>query len=138
MVSPTNNIPSGLFNFGSTSHDISSTTTTTIAHGLGVIPKRFRVVGSIGTGTAANAGVGSYAEAFGTNGNIQTIGIQFVSSSISNGNTASNSGFTFWAGGSYTNSNAGTVTVDATNISISWSKSGSPTGTITLIWEAMY
>jgi hypothetical protein len=31
---------------------------------------------------------------------------------------------------------SGVVTVDATNITITWTKTSSPTGTYTLLWEA--
>ena len=120
----------GTFAFGNTSHDASLTTSTVIAHGLGVTPKRIRVAGAQGSGSSP-AGLLSIAEAIGTSGNMQYLNSYF----LGNGSTGSGNSFIFYNGSNTANYISGTVTVDATNITISWSKTTS-SGTVYLTWEA--
>lgn len=119
--------------FGNLSKDASSNTTSTIAHGLGVAPKRIRVSGSQGSGSSPG-GLLSFAEASGVSGNIQYLNSYF----LGNGGTGSGGSFVFYNGGNTANSLSGVITVDATNITITWTKGSASTGTIYLIWEAMY
>lgn len=121
----------GLFKNGSTTHDISTTTTNTIPHGLGVIPKNI-IISFTYNGTAGNIafGTGSY--------NGTTISEAFV---------GNNSGTSLSATGADTTniitalvgssqSNIAVPTFDATNITLTWTKTGSPTGTINISWQA--
>jgi hypothetical protein len=112
---------------GATTKDVSSTTSTTIAHGLGVTPRYVRISAVL----AANDGV-CIAEA------------QYLSAQTSwylylDKGTGTN----MFAAATFTlrpfntaNYTDGTVTVDSTNITISWSKTGVPTGTANLNWSA--
>lgn len=115
---------------GATTKDISSATTTTIAHGLGIAPKLVKLRGVV----VSNAAGISFADS------VYSASTQSsISWAIDSGSgTAEEIGQTFKltkaaGGGDYT---TGAITVDATNISIAWSLTSSPTGTANLIWEA--
>lgn len=108
----------GLYGHGSTTYDISTASgTQNIAHGLGAIPTGFRVFG------ACTQNIGSFAQTF--SGNSVSMG----------GNTtlSASATFRFFDG---TNFTTAVITVDITNIILTWTKSGSPTGTAQIIWEA--
>lgn len=129
------------FKTGNTTHDMSSTTTTTIAHGLGTTPKGIRIYvnrsqGDIGTGAEVMPlSIGAY------DGSTQNCN---YTRADSNGNRAASgqdtSHIIHYGYGGDINANTdilqGTASVDATNITIAWSKSASPTGTGNIIWEA--
>lgn len=128
-LTPTNY---GLFKNGIASKDISSTTTTTIAHGLGVSPKRVSLKAYL---AGLNLSEGYY------NGTTQNCVYSFnngaaISDTVTDG--ASFGVHITKAGAADNNANylRGVVTFDATNITITWSKTSSPTGTATIIWTA--
>jgi hypothetical protein len=105
----------GLSASGSTNKNLADASTTqTIAHGLGITPKVFDLFSGTGVGTTYSFS-GSSAS-FGSTDQLNTA--TFV---LSSGNGAGQSGV---------------VSADATNISIVWTKTGSPTGTSTIIWSA--
>lgn len=126
---------------GTTTKDLSLTTTTTIAHGLGYTPKylRLRAVYSSAANGASAATIAS-SEATVVNGTAQGWYQGLTSGSSSTGNYArEGTGFVLYpvmsTGGD--GRLTGTISVDATNITITWSKSGSPTGTFDILWEAI-
>lgn len=127
---------------GSTTYDLSTASgTQNIAHGLGVSPKLVRITGIHSSNSGSTSSYYS-SQAFTTYCNSTQ-----VSSSLFI--KATNSSGTGYAGlntqtflirtseGSNDYYQVGTVTVSSTNISISWTKNGSPTGTVNLIWEAI-
>lgn len=128
-----NAVPGALsFKQGSTTKNIADANDTqTIAHGLGVTPKfvRFSVFG--GTSGSYTASIGSY------NGSAQAC----VANRTNGGNTQSYNETTMaikaLADSSNTAYRQGVVTFDSTNITITWTKSGSPTGTNVIFWEAI-
>lgn len=117
-----------VFKNGTTTKNAADASTTqTIAHGLGFTPKRVQI------------------RAY----NITTAGILSTADTVYNGTTQSSVSNYISAGGNYTTSTTftlntasgshdqtGVITFDSTNISIAWTKTGSPTGTYTLVWEA--
>lgn len=130
MLSPTSNLPLGIYKNGTTTKDASDASTTqNIAHGLGTTPKFVTIYAAMLD--AGNAG--------------QTR----TANTVYNGTTQSSLSFYNAGGGTFTsattftlntaNANAtqtGVVTWDSTNIIITWTKSGSPTGVYTLVWTA--
>ena len=129
------NIPypfKGLFASNTTTKNTSDASTTqNIAHGLGVIPKYTKITAMIlqvtgfGKGTLISTSV--------YNGTTQ--------SSMSAYGTFTNAGdgtvsAVFRLGNSTSDYQEGVITFDSTNISITWTKTGSPSGTYTMLWEA--
>lgn len=119
---------------GTTTKDAADASTTqNIAHGLGRIPKKvkitalnFIVIGGGALGpetynatTVYNGTTQSSVSGYKTGSNAVTVATTFTLNSAD-------------AVGTQT----GVVTFDATNIIITWTKSNSPTGTYTLLWEA--
>lgn len=132
------------FKTGSTTKDMSATTTTTIAHGLGVTPRFIRI--TINHLQASGAGVvGALPISIGTyDGTTQCSN---WAGGTSNGPAyASGLDSTHIAHYAYGTSSGtadgdnliGTATFDATNITITWAATGTPTGTGNIIWEAYY
>lgn len=114
---------------GVTTHDISTTTTTTIAHGLGVAPKRVSISTAYSNSTTyGSTSVGFYDGT--TTTNVYSLNNSGTIVAGSNATKIITAGLT--AG----NINEATVAVDATNITLTWSKTGTPTGTIQIMWEA--
>lgn len=112
---------------GATSHDISSATSTTIAHGLGTAPTYVKV--SSAFSAASNF---SWTEATYVDGTQSAI-----YSTLEVGTAASSgSGFRIYEDSSAPRYITGTITIDATNITIAWSKTSTPTGTAPLLWVA--
>lgn len=119
LQSPTAITFRGLRASGSVTRDMSlSSSTQTIAHGLGVAPVIYMLHGFSSSGSAANSFNTSY------NSN---------SSGGTSGTPTGNFELGFTAGNYIT----GTITVDATNISIAWNKYGAPSGTAYIIWQAI-
>ncbi len=114
-----------------TKNTADSSTTQTIAHGLGVVPKFVRF-DYLKTGAVASdpAAFQTIAEFDGTN----TAAI-YASINSAGGNGTVGSGFLLF-GADTSVFQTGVISVDATNISIAWTKTGSPTGTYTGIWKA--
>lgn len=129
LLSPVANSPK--YSSGTTTKNAADASTTqTIAHGLGRAPRYIKIF-AVFPGQATPVP-------------------QFQAETVYNGTTQSsvsvksNSGgfiativttFTLNSANADTGS-TGVVTVDATNINIAWTKTGSPTGTYTLLWEA--
>ncbi len=103
-----------------------------IAHGLGATPKKIKIT-AIGekTSDSANANItitvynGTTQSSISKGGSSATGGV--------NTNFAIGMAVSDWASNHWT---VGVVTWDATNIIITWTKTGSPTGVYTLLWEA--
>ncbi len=122
-----------LFSSGSASKNLGdSNTTQTIAHGLSSIPKKLRFSWSLSSSDRFASGIGTFDPSG-----------QFSSSSAfdaSSGNGAvvssSIAGIILVSGADPTVYLTGTVSVDATNISIAWVRTGTPSGTVTFIWES--
>lgn len=113
---------------GTTTYNIATASgTQTIAHGLGVVPKRIRI--SFNRSGTTTFGVATY-----NGSNVSTI-----NNDNSNG-TYQGVGSTIVAYGgiNQTEYTTGTITTDATNISIAWVKTNSPSGTLNMMWEAEY
>lgn len=128
MVSPIANSTAS-FTSGVLTHDISSNTTDTVAHGLGVTPRLVKVTMLYDrSGASICTTVLSYSAG-------ASRGIYAAVASSSSASTGS--------GGSIVNDVANgvssTVAIgapDATNFTITWAKSGGPTGTVQILWEA--
>ena len=105
-----------------------ASTTQNIAHGLGAAPKSVRIT-ALPDGTAYD--VQSHTTYNGTTqSSISIYGTGATKAylqSFALNSTADQSG----------NKTEGSVTFDATNIIITWTKTGSPTGTYMLLWEAI-
>lgn len=113
--------------FGKNAADAS--TTQNIAHGLGVAPKYVRITG-FATSTNGVA-----------HGNTMAVYNGTTQSAISIVNLSTglftSAAFELNSGATDITTQTGNITVDATNIIISWTKTGSPTGSYQLLWEAM-
>lgn len=110
-----------------------ASTTQTIAHGLGRVPKYVRIK-AVGVKTVST-GFSVWAEAI-FNGSVQTS--QSFNDLGSGSYAVSEADFRLSSvGTSGTNAQTGVISVDATNITITWTKHGTP-GSITweMIWEA--
>ncbi len=130
LVSP---VPSGtLFKSGVTTHDLSSTTTQNIAHGLGVIPSYIRIYMTYANTTLTTTSIGNYD---GT-----TMNYVFLSTDMGSGTTglaASAQNYIAYAQSNDAGQNAhASVTFDATNIILTWTKDSTPTGNAFMMWEA--
>lgn len=119
----------GSFNSGNASKDASDASAVqTIAHSLGTTPINVRLTAvSIPVGTSVFTSITTYngttQSSLSVSSNGSSIGVVSTAFIINSDNTN---------GGTQT----GIVTFDSTNITITWTKSGSPTGTYTLLWEA--
>lgn len=126
-----------VFGSGLTTKTLSdSDTTQTIAHGLGVAPKRVRF--------SANA---AYAEdGFVLSGVFDSSGQRCIGYFQKEGDSSATNDATYTSNSvalllydvvNYPNEYiSGTVSVDATNISIAWVKTSTPTGGWNIMWEA--
>lgn len=117
---------------GSTTYDLSTASgTQTIAHWCWKNPKYVRLKGiMLNVGTIWQPVI--FCEAF-YDGTTQTSNCLYK-----NGNPSfsQETNFRIGYGIDATTYQTGTITKDATNISIAWVKTGSPTGTLTIFWEA--
>lgn len=139
----TNLASNPLYTNGVTTYDLTTASgTQTIAHGLGMSPKYIRVtwVFSISNSATLTNRFYGYGVYNGTtissiNGGTQPGG----GGSAANYNTStSNSAIILYSqgGGSTDQSQTAVPTFDSTNISLTWTKAGTPTGTILIMWEA--
>jgi hypothetical protein len=116
---------------GTTTKNVADASATqAIAHGLGSAPKYVRITGIMDSGSDAQqtVGIGVYngttqASIAGYNNGAP----DYVVTNAFRFNTVATGGNEY---------SQGVITVDATNINIAWTKTGSPTGTIQLLWEA--
>lgn len=132
MVSP---IYTPIFTNGTTTkNSADASTTQNIAHGLGVIPRKIRIYALSNTGGTT----GQYTAQATTiyNGTTQS-SVSLYDIGSTNTFTVDTT-FTLNTFNNPSNTQTGVITFDATNIIITWTKTGSPTGTYTLLWEAQY
>lgn len=127
---------------GATTHDMSSSTATTIAHGLGKTPSLVKV--HVNRATASASGItGSLLSSIGSyDGSSQNCNYVAVDSngavSMSAQDTSNGVHYGYGAAGTAdTDKLTGVITFDATNITITWTKTNSPTGTGNIHWEAI-
>ena len=120
-----------IFKNGTTTKDAADASgTQNIAHGLGKIPKKIRIK-AIAITTAAQCQQ-QHAETV-YNGTVQS-SISIAGNMVSSNAQAVT---TFRLNqAAIANYQDGVVTFDDTNIIIDWTKTNSPTGTYTLLWEA--
>lgn len=107
--------------------------TQTIAHGLGVVPKKVRLTATTTSSGAASAGFAMQAITV-YNGTTQSSNSTFLDSI-----GRSTSGFSLTTGNAAGDKQEGVVTFDATNISIAWTKTltgAANTFTYQILWEA--
>lgn len=116
----------GLFGAGSTTKDISTTTSTVIAHGLGAAPLMVEIETLLSpvAGTSVSYGKAIYINSTQTG---FAFGIQA---------SDSYSVFRIMLGGGSGLYVEGTISVDATNITITWTRIGAPGGTAFVVWKA--
>lgn len=126
----------GLFKNGTTTKNAADASTTqNIAHGLAQIPKKVKVFAIFPNGPTSSSPASQATTVY--NGTTQSSVSVYQ---VVNGGPQQNIVTTFTlnasisGGGSDTQT--GVVTFDATNIIITWTKTGNPTGTYTLLWEA--
>lgn len=111
-----------------TKNSADASTTQTIAHGLGRVPKYIKItaIGSSGA-SASPLAIATYD---GTTQNSTSI-------YVTGGGPVQTATNTFTLNATNTSgTTVGVITFDATNISIVWTKSGSPSGTYFMVWEA--
>ena len=112
---------------GQTSYTLSTASgNQNIAHGLGVAPRYVKI-------TAYNNNYVSGA-AFGMSVTTYVASTQASQYFMPAANVI---GTDFRGGIDNSNYASGAITVDATNIKIAWTKAGSPTGTLYMLWEAI-
>ncbi len=117
---------------GLTTRDVSTTGDQTIAHGLGRIPKivRLNVICTIDNNLIQSFGVSDGTNHYASNT------FQSKTAIVNSGQTSTSSYAVYLDNDPNHYIARATVAVDATNITLTWSKTGTPTGTATLIWEA--
>lgn len=137
LINPKQILSVGFTNGNTSKNAADVSTTQNIAHGLGIIPKKVRI-----TATMLRSGAGD------------TSAFPLVSTTVYNGTTQSSVSYcasgstqsvvvtTFTLNGANSGDGVsdtiqtGVITFDATNIIITWTKTGNPTGTYQLLWEA--
>lgn len=113
---------------GGTTYDISTASgVQNIAHGLGRTPTQVKITGLYSTSARLNEAKTVY------NGTTQSSMSWFFDTTSGDKEITTTFKITTQVGASY---QTGVVTVDATNIIITWTKTGTPTGTANLMWEA--
>ena len=116
-----------------TKNAADASTTQNIAHGLGKIPKKVRITAMHGIQGSSDTDSNSLIATTVYNGTTQSsVSLYSTSDTIDIITAATFTLNSAIAVGTTT----GVVTFDATNIIITWTKTGSPTGTYTLMWEA--
>lgn len=132
-----------LFKSGATTYDLSTASgTQNIAHGLGITPKWIKVTYFI---TWSNVSALPYPFRNGvTSFNGTTYTGWYVGSKSGETSTVYSSLYTTSSnlieyhigGGGSSSSQTATASLDATNIVLTWTKTSTPTGTLTIQWEA--
>lgn len=132
MITPVSNAP--IYKNGTTTKDASDASTTqNIAHGLGRAPRKVKIRAIY----AAVVGGGSTGPQFRFAETVYNGTTQSSISAYDNGSNSMTFDATFTLNaGDNSSTQVGVVTFDATNIIITWTKTGSPTGTYRLLWEA--
>lgn len=129
LQSPIATLSVSVYKNGTTTKNATDASTTqNIAHGLGTTPKYVRI-----TAMANNAGNTAPLQSITVyNGTTQSA----VSANVLNSVLTISTSFILGVNGVGSDTQTGAVTFDGTNISIAWTKSGNPTGSYTLLWEA--
>jgi hypothetical protein len=131
-----------VFGNGTTTYDVSTASgTQTIAHGLGVAPRKVKLTAWLITSGMTNHSVGCWSGTTNTcvsvfmdeGGGSSVTDTLFTSATYAIG-LANDDAVSPFA--SNADAAKGAVSVDATNITITWTKTFSPTGTATIMWEA--
>jgi hypothetical protein len=138
------NIPNpAIYKNGVTTYDLTTASgTQNIAHGLGTTPKKIKItwvyeVLDSATLTNRFRGVGVYNGT--TKSSINEGTVPSGGGGSANYNTSTSSTYIVLysqGGGGSELSQKAVPTFDATNIILTWTKVGSPTGTILILWEA--
>ena len=101
-----------------------------IAHGLGAIPSKVRMSVRYSSGSSyIYLCDGTY------NGTTQRYSLLYTSGTTGVG-SGTGSGLILAFNGSPSDQQVAVISVDATNITLTWTKTGTPTGTIYIMWEA--
>lgn len=118
-------------NNGTTTRDLSLTSTQTIAHGLGRTPKSVRI-----TAQYNNSYLTMWKSLGFSNGSTNSCLYEMTTTSGATFSsfTQGTSSHVINMGGN-TNFATATATFDATNITLTWTKTGTPTGTANIVWE---
>lgn len=119
-------------NWTTTKNAADASTTQNIAHGLGKTPKYVRITAFCKwTNTSAldAPAISQTVYNWTTQSSASVYAVTATFTDLTSDNT-----FTLNVGGSSW-TQTGVVTCDATNIIITWTKTNSPTGTYTLLWE---
>lgn len=128
-----------VYALGAATYDIASASgTQNIAHGLGVAPSLVRI-NAYYSNLALNNASELTATAYTVyNGTTQASGYiaQNAASSATGNHSVHGATFRVYGIINPAGYQEGVVTVSSTNISIAWTKTGTPTGTINLVWEA--
>jgi len=137
LINPAS-IPSAtIYTNGTTTKNAADASTTqNIAHGLGKTPRKIKI-----TAITEQQATGNGEDLLMQSITVYNGTTQSSVSMYASGGTASeaviDTTFTLNITNSgSTNTQTGVVTFDSTNIIITWTKTGSPTGTYTLLWEA--
>lgn len=120
-------IPSIDYASGTTTHDLSSEVSTTIAHGLGTTPTYVKLSAAFSSGSNFSWTEATYVDS------TQSAIYSTLESGVASG---SGSGFRIYEDASSPRYTTGTISVDDTNITIAWSKTSTPTGTAPILWVA--
>ena len=114
---------------GITTHDISTTGTQTIAHGLGKTPTMVNITNLCKLYSTLTQSFGTYDGS--------TANVVYNQNDVTFYDTYGTTGYIIYIyhanGGEYSRAS---VAVDATNITLTWTKNSSPTGTANILWEA--
>lgn len=120
------------FNLGNTIHDISVTGVQTIAHGLGIIPKVLRIYAALSGSNIITSFSNGVSNGSSANAMYVFTDTSSTSSAVGVDGSSIIRVLTTMTG---TQTISASVTLDATNINLTWSKTGSPTGTCSFVWE---
>ena len=135
-VFPSANVPSGVRKNGVTTYDMTTASgDKVIGHGAGVTPTQVRITALIGP----MQNTGDMANSFGVWNSTQTSCAWNATKSnatIGGARGTSTTELVHVTDSSDTNSQGATVAVDGTNITLSFTKAGTPTGTMSILWEA--
>lgn len=138
-IIPPANVVTVTFKNGVTTKNASDASTTqNIAHGLGATPKRVHL---IAINAVNNVNVSTSAPCYTEtvyNGTTQS-SIYRIDATATGGvyESLGNAFMINQAQSGVQNDQTGVVTFDSTNIIITWTKTGSPTGTFNILWDAI-
>lgn len=133
MITPVANSPK--YTNGTTTYALTTASgNQTIAHGLGRTPRYVRIRAILGTSSisaSTNRSEGTY------NGSSYVCLTEGTNNASGIGEVLTNAVVKIWSAAvNGSNYQSATVSWDATNITLAWTKTGAPTETASLIWEA--